>query len=320
MTLRRHGIRSGITRLARFRDDLLKRSTGFGIIRGPETVFGCCALAWLRGPGNLNPALFRASSRTMNGVSVSGARLEAGMAFDTKLLSRRGVFALAAGAGALSLAGGAALAVAPFPSDEHADENISPTEDLMREHGVLRRTLNVYSELAIRLQAKKPQLDAAALLDAARLFREFGEDYHETTLEEQHVFPELKKSGGANEKLVGVLLSQHQRGREITDYIVRVASRGKLAGDAKPLARALASMTRMYNAHAAWEDTAAFPAWKATLPKDKQGELAKKFEDIEHEKFGKDGFEQAVARIAKIEEAFGLGDLAAFTAPPPPKT
>jgi hemerythrin-like domain-containing protein len=119
---------------------------------------------------------------------------------------------------------------------------------------------------------------------------------------------------------VGVLLSQHQRGREITDYIVRVASRGKLAGEAKTLARALASMTRMYSAHAAWEDTVAFPAWKAALPKAKLDELAKKFEDIEHEKFGKDGFEQAVARIAKIEQVFGLVDLAAFMAPPPPKT
>jgi hemerythrin-like domain-containing protein len=255
----------------------------------------------------------------MNGVDVSGAKLEAGMAFDTKLLSRRGAMSLAAGAGALSLAGAAALAVAPFPSDEHADENVSATEDLMREHGVLRRTLNLYSELAIRLQARKPQIDAAALLDAARLFREFGEDYHEAMLEEQHVFPELRKSGGANEQLVGVLLTQHQRGREITDYIVRVASRGKLAGEAKPLAQALASMARMYDAHAAFEDTLAFPAWKAALPRDKQGELAKKFEDIEHAKFGKDGFEQAVARIANIEQAFGLGDLAAFTAPAPPK-
>jgi hypothetical protein len=52
--------------------------------------------------------------------------------------------------------------------------------------------------------------------------------------------------------------------------------------------------------------------------KERLEELADKFEDIEHEKFGKDGFEDAVARISKIEQAFGLGDLAVFTAPPPP--
>jgi hypothetical protein len=52
--------------------------------------------------------------------------------------------------------------------------------------------------------------------------------------------------------------------------------------------------------------------------KERLEELADKFEDIEHEKFGKDGLEDAVARISKIEQAFGLGDLAVFTAPPPP--
>jgi hypothetical protein len=35
--------------------------------------------------------------------------------------------------------------------------------------------------------------------------------------------------------------------------------------------------------------------------------------------FGKDGFEDALGRIARIEQAFGLSDLAALTASPPPK-
>ena len=48
-------------------------------------------------------------------------------------------------------------------------------------------------------------------------------------------------------------------------------------------------------------------------------ELGDKFEDIEHEQFGKDGFEQAVAQIAEIEKSLGLADLAQFTAQPPPR-
>ena len=35
--------------------------------------------------------------------------------------------------------------------------------------------------------------------------------------------------------------------------------------------------------------------------------------------FGKDGFEDALARIAAIEREFGLADLNALTAPAPPK-
>lgn len=113
-------------------------------------------------------------------------------------------------------------------------------------------------------------------------------------------------------------LVEHRRGREITKYVLRAGSCGKNGGDAGPLAKALASMVRLYNAHAAWEDTIIFPAWKAMQSKARLDELSDKFEDIEREKFGRDGFEDAVARIARIEQAFGLGDLAVFTAPPPP--
>ena len=241
------------------------------------------------------------------------------MGFDLKALNRRGVAALAASlaAGVLVVKGAAVQAFAPH-GGEKKDEDVSATEDLMREHGVLRRTLNVYAELARRLEANQDNIDTAALVDAAKLFRDFGEDYHEHMLEEVYIFPEVLKAGGPHGKLVEILLAQHQRGREITNYIQRVGSRGKIGGDAEPLAKALSSMSRMYNAHSAWEDTVIFPAWKALQSKDRLEELADKFEDIEHEKFGKDGFEDGVALIAKIEQAFGVGDLAVFTAPPPP--
>jgi hemerythrin-like domain-containing protein len=252
-------------------------------------------------------------------------------------LDRRGATALAAAlaAGVLVSAGGLIVPAEAAPHSrqsgkskhkkeargEHGGgdgEDVSATEDLMREHGVLRRTLIVYSELAARLQAGARDLDPAALADAARLFREFGEQYHERTLEEQYVFPEVRRAGDPNEKLVEVLFVQHQRGREITDYLLRVGARGQIGGDAVPLASALASMARMYHAHAAWEDTVIFPAWKKTQSKSRLHDLAEKFEEIEHQQFGKDGFDDAVARISRIEQTLGLADLGSYTAPPAP--
>jgi hypothetical protein len=47
-------------------------------------------------------------------------------------------------------------------------------------------------------------------------------------------------------------------------------------------------------------------------------EMNEKFEEIEHEQFGEDGFESALKQIAEIEQSLGLSDLAQFTAPPPP--
>lgn len=140
----------------------------------------------------------------------------------------------------------------------------------------------------------------------------------ERTLEEQHIFPEVRKAGGPNEKLVEVLLVQHQRGREITDYLYRLGSLGQLGNQSEPLANALASMARMYQAHSAWEDTVIFPAWKKTQSKARLDELAEKFEEIEHQQFGKDGFDDAVQRIARIEQSLGLADLGTYTADHPP--
>ena len=55
------------------------------------------------------------------------------------------------------------------------------------------------------------------------------------------------------------------------------------------------------------------------LTSDQYDELNDKFEDIEHEQFGEDGFEDAVKQISAIENSLGLADISQFTAPPPPK-
>jgi len=114
------------------------------------------------------------------------------------------------------------------------------------------------------------------------------------------------------------LLAQHQRGREVTDYILAVTRKGIGASVAQPLARSLEAFARMYEEHAAIEDTLVFPSWKKTMSAKQLDDIGDLFEEIEHKTFGKDGFDDALEKIDAIERAFGL-DLALFTAPPPPK-
>jgi hemerythrin-like domain-containing protein len=197
-------------------------------------------------------------------------------------------------------------------------EEVTANEDLMREHGVLRRALIVYTEVAARLRLDADSVPAAALQSTAKLFRSFGEQYHEKQLEEAFVFPAVKRAGGPAAAYPDLLVVQHTRGREITDYILSVTQGAKLGSNAGPLADALTAFARMYHTHAAREDTVVFPAWKAVLPGDQYRELNEKFEDIEHQQFGEDGFEDAVKQIADIETSLGLADLTQFTAPPPP--
>jgi hemerythrin-like domain-containing protein len=90
------------------------------------------------------------------------------------------------------------------------------------------------------------------------------------------------------------------------------------AADAAALAGSLEAFVLMYRHHAAREDTIVFPAWKKTLTGAQLDEMNEKFEDIEHQQFGKDGFDEAVTQVADIESSLGLADLAKFTASTPP--
>ena len=202
--------------------------------------------------------------------------------------------------------------------DAHDAKEVLAVEDLMREHGVLRRSLLVYAEAASRLTAKTGEMPLDALGKTAALFRTFGENYHERALEEQHVFVPLIKAGGSTGALAKTLTAQHQRGREVTDYVSAIAKKGRVGSNAETLAATLASFVRMYEHHAAIEDTIIFPAWKAAISATQYDELSDQFEELEHKMFGKDGFEDALQRIASIEQAFGLADLQALTPPAPP--
>ncbi|HKY42748.1 MAG TPA: hemerythrin domain-containing protein [Pyrinomonadaceae bacterium] len=207
----------------------------------------------------------------------------------------------------------------PAPG-EVAPVEVTAAEDLMREHGILRRALLVYREAATRLRNDASSIPPETLEKAANLFRVFGEDYHEKKIEEVFVFPIVKKSPGAPATYVDILLAQHDRGREITDYVLTLTREDRIPSNrVEPLARALESFVRMYEHHAAIEDTVVFPVWKAAVGEAELDALAAKFEEIESEHFGGDGFDTALKRMEEIETSLGLSNLEMFTAPEPPK-
>jgi hypothetical protein len=157
----------------------------------------------------------------------------------------------------------------PKPADVNA------TEDLMREHGVLRRVLLVYGE---------------------------------------EVFPKIVATGKLT-GLVTVLLSQHQAGRKLTASILAGSTPAALASksQSKVLAGVLGQFIRMYEPHAAREDTVLFPAFHALFTEKEFDALGDRFEEKEHAVLGDAGFEGAVAQVAQLEKALGIYDLAQFT-------
>jgi hemerythrin-like domain-containing protein len=221
---------------------------------------------------------------------------------------RREFLLAAAPAVGLALAACATDAAGRRRKDREEEIEISPGEDLMQEHGVLERVLLIYEEVARRIDAGE-RFDAATVTDAAGIVRRFIEGYHEKN-EEQFVFPRLRGARGQDD-LVAVLLRQHQRGREITDAILR-AARG---GGNENLAKLLRGFSRMYRPHAAREDTVLFPAFRELVGQSAYRELGEQFERKEHELLGEHGFEDTVAEVTRLEQTLGIDDLGGFTVP-----
>lgn len=209
-------------------------------------------------------------------------------------------------AGALAKAGSSA------ELGKKEEEEVAPPEDLMREHGVLKRVLLIYGEVLRRMDVKQ-DFPPEALSDAAGIIRNFIEDYHEK-LEEDFLFPRFEKAKQLVD-LVKVLRDQHQAGRQVTDVTMRLANFGSLktVSDRAQLADSMRQFIRMYNPHEAREDTVLFPAFHKIVTPNEFDSLGEDFEKKENELFGEDGFEKMVDKVAGIEKRLGIYELAQFT-------
>jgi hemerythrin-like domain-containing protein len=206
---------------------------------------------------------------------------------------------------------GAALLAAGTARAAKREEEVPAVEDLMREHGLLRRILLVYDEVRRRLGARE-DVPPDVVPGAADLVRRFVEDYHERQ-EEQSVFPRFEKAGKLTE-LVAVLRLQHQRGRELTDRALRLGA-ARTDADRRALDETLRLFTAMYRPHAAREDTVLFPAFAPLVGDRAYVEIGEHFEEAERSMFGKDGFEKIRGEVEGLEQALGIADLARFTPP-----
>lgn len=214
----------------------------------------------------------------------------------------------------LALIAGSALVASPAmyltACGESREEEISPNEDLMREHGVLRRILLIYREGIHRLESHL-DLDPALIKQSAQLIHQFIEEYHEK-LEEDFLFPRFEKAGKLLD-LVITLRIQHVAGRQVTNHVLDITSGPQFLSQGKNLVDLLNAFIRMYEPHAAREDTVLFPAFQQMVSPSEYKELGEQFEGEEHKRFGQHGFKDIIAQIANIEKTLGIYDLAKFT-------
>jgi hemerythrin-like domain-containing protein len=223
---------------------------------------------------------------------------------------------LAGLAGTGIVLGAAGAGGVPATAKKQKAEEIPPTEDLMREHGVLRRILLVYDAAARRL-AGDDAIAVGAVAAAANIVRRFVEGYHEK-LEEEFVLPALEKASKLTD-LTKVIRTQHAAGRKLTEAILRATKSKSAAGAAdqrRTVVAAVQSFARMYAAHAAWEDTELFPVYRGLFTEAQLDELGERFEEQEHKLLGGGGFEGSLREVSDLERTLGIHDLAIYTPSP----
>jgi hemerythrin-like domain-containing protein len=229
------------------------------------------------------------------------------MSTPSQRVSRRRVLGGALAAAVSLPLGASSSSEAATPKAPRDGDEVSATEDLMREHGILRRLLLVYGEGIRRLGARQP-FEPETLTHAAEIIRAFIEDYHERD-EEELIFPRLQRAG-TMVSLVNTLLAQHQEGRKLTLDILRLSSARPT--DGPKIAESMRLFIRMYEPHAAREDTVLFPAFRTLVGAKELDALKDVFEDRERALPG-GGFEKMVVEVEQLERSFGIYDLALFT-------
>ena len=147
----------------------------------------------------------------------------------------------------------------------------------------------------------KEDFDPAVIAQSAQVIHDFIENYHEKS-EEQQVFPRFVKANQMTD-LVATLLAQHRAGRKVTANILRLAPGSRRDGDERrQLIAAMRSFIGMYRPHAAREDTVLFPKLRDIVSGHEFDAIGEEMEEREHQHFGEDGFEKAVAQVAELEK------------------
>lgn len=212
------------------------------------------------------------------------------------------ISASAAGVIALSACSGSPPEPGKGRPDTTPEQEVPVTapEDLMREHGVLKRILLIYREGIRRL----PMIRVLPSTERKRADHSTLHRGLPRTAGRAIRLPKLEQAGKLTD-ITSVLRTQHQRGRVLTDRVL-AATTAAAAFDQPArdtLAQDMAAYIRMFEPHEAREDTVVFPALRDVMSAVEFRDMAETFEDEEHRRFGEAGFQSVVDKVADIEKA-----------------
>lgn len=180
---------------------------------------------------------------------------------------------------------------------------MNATEILMDEHRVIERVLDAL-ESAANLATQGGQIRPGFFIDASDFIKGFADGCHHMK-EEGVLFKAMIESGmPAHDGPIAVMLAEHEQGRMHTRSI-RAGAEKWLAGDLSAREAVVSSAhgyVALLRQHIAKEDNVLFPMADRVIPLEKQDQVTKDFERIEHEETGEGVHEKYLTMAEALEK------------------
>lgn len=179
------------------------------------------------------------------------------------------------------------------------------TEELVTEHGAIKRMLRIIDEVSRRLDAGEP-VATEDLEGIVEFIRVFADKCHHAK-EEGLLFPAMVEAGIPREQgPIGVMLSEHDVGR---GYVGRMADAvRRYGGGDREAAAEVAENARGYAAllaqHIDKEDHILYPMADRVLTDERQRELLEEFEVIERDVVGAGKHEEFHELLDRLEGTY----------------
>jgi hemerythrin-like domain-containing protein len=177
------------------------------------------------------------------------------------------------------------------------------TEILMSEHRVIERVLAALESAADQVeegQAVRP----AFFIDAADFVRGFADGCHHQK-EEGVLFKAMESHGiPVDDGPLGVMLSEHEMGRQITRGMRDAAQRWQAGDEAAraEVVRYARGYVALLRQHIMKEDHVLFPMADGAIPPDEYAQVLAGFEHVEHAETGPGVHEKYLALADRLEQ------------------
>ena len=183
---------------------------------------------------------------------------------------------------------------------------MNPIQDLAAEHEAVRLTLRILEKIIIDIERRGEIAHGGPIDDLLEFFGVFVDRCHHTK-EEKLLFPALETVGvGREGGPIGVMLKEHQQGRELVREMKTALGQYRLGESAAAARFCLSSRTYidLLNRHIDKENQVLFPIASQHLSPSVASGLKQGFDRIETEEIGAGRHEEFHRMLERLEKDY----------------